>query len=107
MSDPVETYSYTVESPASQVTSDDGTVVQAEIEALEARLVVLYAARARGPRLDYPRWLYKPLPKEPHIKTHPHEKILVNSLVEEQALGEGWTSSPNPDAETDADAGKV
>lgn len=95
---------YTVESPASQVTSDDPTVVQAEIEALEARLVVLYAARARGPRLEYPRWLYKPLPKEPHIKTHPHEKILVNSLEEEKALGEGWSSSPNPDADAEAAA---
>lgn len=96
---------YTVEYPTSQVTSDDLSVVEAEVIALEARLVVLYAARMRGNRVDYPRWLYKPLPKEPHITTHPHEKILVNSADEEKALGDGWLTSPNPDAETEA--GKV
>lgn len=99
-----DTYTYTVVAPASQVTSDDPSVVQEEIEALEARLVVLYAARARKARLDYPRWLYKPLPKEPHITTHPHEKILVNSAEEEKALGEGWSTSPNPNADAEAAA---
>lgn len=99
-----DSHTYTVESPVSQVTSEDPTVVQAEIEALEARLVVLYAARARGPKVDYPRWLYKALPKEPHVKTHPHEKHLVHTAEEEKALGDGWSSSPNPEAESEAAA---
>ena len=97
-------HSYTVVFPATgdEKLSDDSAVLDAEIEALEARLIVLKAAKQKGPKQEFPKWVYKPVETDAVTTPVPHcEKRIVNSEEELKALEGDWKDSPDPNAGAD------
>lgn len=85
------------------VAPTDPAELDAEIAATEAKLKALVEAKAVKAVEAYPKWVYK-LMEEP-TKENPYpacEKKLVQSEAEYEALGEGWSDSPDPNYKKDA-----